>query len=249
MYCARRFVPLGLALAVLVVGGGSLFAGCLGGETSARLDPGDLAGRFLPSTRQVEYHPDSLRALQIQEKDNRLHFKLETGYSTLHRLWSSSYQNLGVGETVQRPLSYATFWSRELVLASLDAEMGVSSLQKERARTLIDKRENEYRDALRFDVYWFEPEGNSLLAAAGTRVELRVGGERYRPARQSHTPLREAFIVGRSGPVLYRRNTFHFPRTVDDADILDEATRVTLTINRTGGGNRVRFAWEWKLGE
>lgn len=228
-------------IAVLVA---FVLGSCAGGNTY-RVDTGDLAQRYLPTTREVDHHPDSLRGFTISEGDDQFEIEIEGGYEALHRKWSSTYQNMGTGRS-QRARSYATLWSKELSLAALEADVGFSSLTKERAQDLLNERRNEYENAIEVDVYWFESEGNSLLAGPGSTVHLEVGGERYRPASESHGPLRETFLMGGDGRALYRRNTFRFARTVDSTDILHEAKGMTLTISGAGvRQQRVRFAWEW----
>lgn len=222
-----------------------VLCGCAGG-TSYRVDTGDLAQRYLPTTREVDHHPDSLRGFTISEGADQFEIEMETGYEALHRKWSSTYQNMGTGRS-RRTHSYATFWSKELSLAALEADVGFSSLTKERAQDLLKERRNEYAQTVEVDVYWFESEGSSLLAGPGSTVHLEVGGDRYRPASESHGPLRETFLMGGEGRALYRRNTFRFARTVDGADILEQAKGMTLTINGAGvRQQRIRFAWEWE---
>lgn len=131
-------------------------------------------------------------------------------------------------------------------MASLEAEVGFSTITKERARGLLEEQVQEYERTIQIDLYWFESEGNSLVAGPGSRVELRVDGERYRPAEESHGPLRETFLLQGDGRALYRRNTFHFARMVDSTDILKDTDGMSLTINRSG--SRVRFTWEWEDG-
>ncbi len=224
---------------------GSLLLGSCGAGSSYRLNTADIADRYLPTTRDVSYHPDSLRAVSIQEKEEQFQVELESSYEALHRQWSSTYQSIGAGRS-QRPLSYATFWSRELSLAALEAEVGFSTLSKDQAQKFLREREQEYRNALEFDVYWFESDGNSLLAGPGARVVLEIDDEEYRPTRESHGPLRDAFLSGSNNRrALYRRNTFYFARVPDSTDVLANADRMRLTINRAGGGARARFAWEW----
>jgi hypothetical protein len=238
-----RIQPDALVLSVAaVLVGGLLLSGCAGGGAYT-VDVSDIADRYLPTTREVDYPPDSLGALSIEATDNRYQIELTEDYRTLHRRWSSSYQNLGAGRS-RRTRSYATFWSKELSLASLEAETGLSSISRERAEKLLEERRREYRSTLQFEVYWFESEGSSLLAGPGSRVELEVGEETYRPVREDHGPLREAFLAG-GGQALYRRNTFHFSRVVDSTDILRGADGMTLTVNRPGALSRIRFAWEW----
>jgi hypothetical protein len=226
----------------VVLTGGLLLSGCAGGDSySVRVE--DLADRYLPTTREVDYPPDSLGALSIEKTDDRYEVELTEGYAALHRRWSSSYQNLGTGRS-RSTRSYATFWSKELSLASLQAETGLSSLTPDRAEKLLAERRQDYRSTLQFDVYWFEAEGRSIVTGPGNRVELEIGERTYRPVREDHGPLREAFLAG-GGQALYRRNTIHFPRIVDSTDVLKDAEGMTLTLNRSGAGSRVRFAWEW----
>ena len=243
-----RPTPLSGPLVFLTMVVSALVLGGCGGGSTYSYSRGDLAQRFLPTERTVEYHPDTLGTLSIREKERRLQFELEEDYASLHRKWSCTYQDLGAGRA-QRGRSYATFWSLELSLASLEAEMGITSLRKERARQSLLERRQEYKNALQIDVYWFESEGNSLLAGPGSRVRLRINGEQtYKPDREDHGPLRETFLPGQTRSALYRRNTFYFSRVVDSTDILKDAREVQLLINRTGASPRVRFAWSWKDG-
>ncbi|HKL89084.1 MAG TPA: hypothetical protein VJ884_08750 [Salinibacter sp.] len=224
----------------------ALVLGGCGGGSMYTLDPGTIAQRFLPTTRQVDHHPDSLRALSVQEEERRFRFDLDGTYESLHRKWSSTYQDLGAGRS-RRGRSYATFWSLELSLASLQPEMGFTSLSKERAQKALQERRQEYKEILQFEVYWFEQEGNSLLVGPSARVQLRVDEEdTYEPSRESHSPLRDAFLPGETRAALYRRNTFYFSRVVDSTDILAEAEKLELVVSRPGMAARVRFTWTWE---
>jgi len=230
-----------LLVAVVLVGG-LLLPGCAGGNAYT-VDVSDIADRYLPTTREVDYHPDSLGALSLKETEDRYEIELTESYPTLHRRWSSSYQNLGAGRS-RRTRSYATFWSKELSLGSLESETAFSSLSRDRAEKILKERRQEYRTTLQFEIYWFESEGRSIVTGPGNRVVLEIGEETYRPVEESHGPLREAFLSG-GGQALYRRNTIHFPRIVDSTDVLEGADEMTLTLNRSGSSGRVRFSWEW----
>jgi len=238
-----RLPQAAVALAAFLAGG-LLLMGCAGGN-SYSVNVGDIADRYLPTTREVEYHPDSLGALSIEETDDRYKIELTEGYSTLHRRWSSSYQNLGVGRS-RRTRSYATFGSKELSLASLQSETAFSSLSRERAEKLLTERQQEYRTTLQFEIYWFESEGRSIVTGPGNRIQLKIGENTYRPVKEDHGPLREAFLAG-GNQALYRRNTVHFPRVVDSTDVLKGAEGMTLELNRSDAQSRVRFAWEWPV--
>lgn len=239
----RSYAVLAFFSAFGLIAGSLLLGGC-GGGSSYRVSTADIANRYLPTTREVPYHPDSLRAVSIQEKEEQFEVELESSYEALHRQWSSTYQSIGAGRS-RRTLSYATFWSRELSLAALEAEVGFSTLSKDQAQKFLREREQEYQNVLQFDVYWFEADGNSLLAGPGARVVLEIDGEEYRPTKESHGPLRDAFLPGNNRRALYRRNTFYFTRVPDSTDVLANADQMRLTINRAGGRGRARFAWEW----
>ena len=229
--------PVGLWLAAV------LLVGCSGGDTYS-VDEGEISQRFLPAERTVDHHPDSLEALTISESDGKIQFEVERDFESLTEKWSSSFQNIGPGRSF-RSRTYATFWSLELSLMSLQPEMGVLSLQKERAREMIAQRRAEYAKTIHIDVYWFVERGrNGIITGPGARTELRVGEERYRPVQSDHGPLREAFVTG-GRTVLYRRNSLYFPRTVEGTDILADASRMTLRVRQTGGGARQEFAWRW----
>ncbi len=220
-----------------------LVSGCGGGDTYS-VDTGQIAQRFLPTVRTVDHHPDSVRALMITEKEGTLQYQLEQSFSSLTQKWSSSFQRIGTGRTV-RSKTYATFWSLELSLVSLQPETGLLSLQKERARELIEERRKEYYDTIQIDVYWFVDEGgDGIITGPGARTELRVGDETLRPIRSDHSPLREAFVAD-AGVALYRRNTLHFPRTVDGTDVLANASGMQLAVRRAGGASREQFEWRW----
>lgn len=220
-----------------------IISGCGGGSTYS-YDEGDLAQQFLPTERSVAYHPDSIRALTIREEEDTYQLELEDDYEALHKKWSCTYQALGGGRS-RRGRSYATLWSLELSLASLQPEVGITSLTKEQAQKRLRARRQEYRNTIQVEVYWFEAEGESRLAGPGTRVQLQVDGDEYRPTKEDYGPLRDGFLPDRGRAALYRRNTFHFSRIVDSTDILRGTERVELQVDRAGGA-RVRFAWSWK---
>ncbi len=220
-----------------------VLVGCGGGDTYS-VDEGKIAQRFLPSERTVDHHPDSLKALSISEADGKIEFEVDRDFESLIEKWSSSVQNIGAGRNV-RSRTYATFWSLELSLMSLQPEMGVLSLQKERARELLDERRNEYSETVHIEVYWFVGRNmDGIITGPSARTELRVGEDTYRPVQSDHGPLREAFVAG-GETALYRRNTLYFPRTVDGTDILANASAMKLRVRQTGGGGRHEFAWRW----
>jgi len=194
----------------------------------------------------VGHHPDSLRALTITEEEEKIQYQVEQDLQSLTEKWSSSFRRVGTGRS-SRSRTYATFWSLELSLMSLQSELGVLSLRKEKARELIDRRREKYSERIHIDVYWFvERRGETgVITGPGARTELRVQDSTYRAVQADHGPLREAFI-GAGDPVLYRRNSLYFPRTVDGTDILKNASEVELEVRRTGASARERFTWKWE---
>lgn len=239
----RQFPRIRFRVLIWGVALGLGVAGCWS-QGAYTLDEGALAQRFLPSTRSLAHSPDSLGDLTVTtEEDSTLSFEMENDYESLWQKWSSSYQNLGAGRS-RRSRSYATLWSLELSLASLQPEMGIQGLSGGQAQRLLAQRREEYRESIQIEVFWFEAEGSSILAGPGARVMLQVGDEEYRPAQEDYGPLREAFLEDATTG-LYRRNTFLFPRVVDDQDILDGATQLTLLVRHTGRSERFRFRWQW----
>ncbi|WP_232798360.1 hypothetical protein [Salinibacter altiplanensis] len=231
----RWLVGLCLATGVL--------AGCGGGDTYS-VDEGELSQRFLPAERTVDHHPDSLEALTISEGDDKVQFQTERDFESLTEKWSSSLQNVGTGRSF-RSRTYATFWSLELSLMSLQPEVGVLSLRKEQAREVLDDRRAEYAETIHIDVYWFVERGmNGIITGPSARTELRVGEETHRPIQSDHGPLREAFVSG-GQTVLYRRNSLFFPRRVGGTDILANASKMELRVRQTGRGSRQEFSWRW----
>ncbi len=225
-----------LAVLALLVGG-------CGGQGTYTLDEGRLAQRFLPATRSLGHHPDSLQSLSVTtDEDSTITFEMERSYASLWEKWSSSFQSMGTGRS-RRGRSYATLWGWELSLASLQPEVGIQGLSADRAHEILAERRAEYQKTLQIDVFWFESEGSSALAGPGARVTLEIGDQEYRPMEEEYGPLREAFLENATTG-LYRRNTFHFARIVDDQDILENGDQMALIVRFTGGG-RVRFRWSW----
>lgn len=228
-------------LAVLLVAA----VGCSGGDNLYSWDVGALAERSLPAERRTETHPDSLQRLSIVEEENQIRFELEESYQQMHVAWSSSFQFATARRDPPRPLTYATLWSKELSLAALQAEQGLSSFSKEQALSMIEKQQKEYRKTLQIDVYWFSGPDATAITGPGARVRLRDDqGHTYHPVRDDNGPLRHASIfAGQS--VLYRRNIFYFQRQVDGRDILKNVDKLRLTVTPTGAPT-VGFAWSWE---
>ena len=222
----------------------ALLVGGCGGQGTYTLDQGRLAQRFLPSTRSLDHHPDSLQALSVTtDEDSTITFEMERSYASLWEKWSAAFQSMGAGPS-RRGRSYATLWSWELSLASLQPDVGIQGLSGGRAQEILAQRRAEYQKTLQIDVFWFESEGRSTLAGPGARVTLQIGDEEYRPSDEDYGPLREAFLENATTG-LYRRNTFQFPRIVDDQDILDGDNEIVLLVRLIGGG-KVRFQWNWE---
>lgn len=225
--------------AVLLVGACSS-----GNQFSA--DTGDVAQRFIPTSRETDHHPDSLAGLAVVEDENKIKFKMESSYQSLLLDWTTRPRDVSANRSPMRNLTYATLWSRELSLASLEAEAAVTSLSKDQAKKMIDRREEEYRDFLQIDVYWFGSPNRSAIAGPGTFVKLKTSRDStYRTSRRDYGPVREAFVDG-GRTALYRRNTFYFDRQRNGHDILDDVSTVTLEVRPTNSTRDFRFTWTWE---
>lgn len=210
-----------------------LLLGC-GGGNQYSADEGQLFQRFLPTEREVSAHPDSLRALTIAEEDNQIRYKLDRPYQSLIEKWSVTCR-FGCGR------SYATLWSLELTLASLQANRGILFLHRDPATKMLDRVRRSYADTLRIDVYWFAGDGKA--AGPRYRAELHVQDSTYLPVRREYGPLRRAFV--RAGVhATYRRNRFYYRRVVDGRDILEGAPGIRLELYYVGLG-KTRFVWRW----
>ena len=229
-----------------------LLSGCAGsGQFSA--DETRIAYGYLPSEAEVPSHPDSLKALSIVEKENRLDIQLDRSYEELTRDWSSTW----VSQSAQRSFntrqsyrSFATLWSLDLSIASLVAEEGISGLSKDLARERIAQRRQEHNQVLQIDLYRFvgSPRtggiSSTLIGRPGSRVTLRDDqGNTYSPDRVRNGPPTEAFIAG--DRTFYRRNIFYFNRNVDGRDIFEGVRELRLFINESPVG-RYYFTWSFE---
>jgi len=233
-------------LAIVLVTTG-VMGGCQSTGTSHRVSPGSIADQFLPREREAEAHPDSMRLLTIVERDDQFAFEMEQSYEHLHRLWSSTFNVISAGRVPLRPLTYATLWSQELSLASLEAREGVSTLTKEIARERIANERDAYRKTVQIDLYWFSRSQQTpppaLLRSSAQLQPIDGNSERYRPTEIRHLPLRDA-VLSSGESVVYRRTILVFDRVVDDRDILADANGLQLRI-LTPGVTRLEFAWSW----
>lgn len=204
-----------------------------------------MADLNFPRVRDTGTHPDSLRRLTVVEEEEQIRLVLDGSLEQIHRSWSSTFSFQSPDREIQDPLTYATLWSKELTLAALQAQQEIASLSKEEARKLLQQQESEYQKTLQIDVYWFSGPDGSPITGPGARVRLRDGaGNSYAPTDEEGGPLRSTTVAG-GNTVLYRRNIFHFPRTVDGQDILEETRELNLRITPTGGPT-IQFGWSWE---
>ena len=216
-----------------------VLGGCAGGTTYT-VDEHQLFNRFLPTVQSVSHHPDSLQALAIEASNGAIHYNMERSFQSLIEKWSCSRR---YNRRNSPPRSHATFWSLELSLASLQPEVGILSLPKEKAYDLIEQRRKTYFDTIQIDVYWFQ--GNGIIAGPGIQVELHIADSTYRPAQKDYGLLQVTYLEGGLPGVNYRRNTFYFPRVVDGTDLLAGTEGMRLLVRQVGYG-KSEFVWTWK---
>lgn len=154
-----------------------------------------MANRYIPTVRAVEHHLDSLRALSIREGDRKLELDFKMSAGEVRRKWSCRAHDIG-------KQSYATLWSREVSISSLESELGVR----------------------------FTSDGRQVLPGTGPQVELRVGDTTYAPMAEDHGPARKAVLYGETTDT-YIQNTLHFSRMVDGTDVLQDARQVAVEID------------------
>ena len=232
----------------------TLVVGCVTSESPFRLDSSEMAQRFLPYEREVPHHPDSLKYVRIVEKENALQIETETSFRQMVEQWSSTFQSRSAGSSARRlPYqSYATLWSLDLSIASLQPEVGFSGLSKDLARQRLNERRAAYDSLLQVDIYRYQGSpfvrrgdiSETNLTGPGSRLALRDDrGNEYEPVQEETTPPRDGFIQGRS--VIYRRNTFFFDRVVDGKDILNNVGTLRLWV-RESFGNDYYFRWSFE---
>lgn len=235
----RQFrLSLGLVPALLLAG---LLASCGGSRFS--MDVTEVALGRLSTTSRVDAHPDSLQHVRIVRTDSTAAIRLDRDYEDLVAHWSSAHRTPTSGVTARKPRSFATLWSLELSLASLQAEMSVSTLSKNRALKIIAARRANHVQELQVDLVWFTELDEAFLDRPGTRIELRdAQGRTHRPERHERGPLRDVRYSG-DETALYQRHRFYFRRTVAGRDILAGTDALRLDVVSPKG--RVNFEWTW----
>lgn len=228
-----------------------LVAGCAG-SSPYDVEDADIARGYLPTERKVPHAPDSLVHLTLVEKEGRIAFEAERSLEAMLRAWSSTWQSAEGGSALSGRLdyhSYATLWSLEASLMSLQPERGLTGLTKNLARKTLAERREEFREVVQIDVFRFagSPPSAGLaglrLDGPGERVELEdEAGRTYAPLRIEAGLPTQAFIGSRT--VLYARNTLLFKRFVEGRDLL-QSKRLRLEIRQPQltGISRYYFAW------
>ncbi|NBC85936.1 MAG: hypothetical protein GVY25_07060 [Bacteroidetes bacterium] len=209
-------------------------------------DVSDIARFTLPYQRNVPSHPDSLRFVRVVEEDQTVGVATERSFESLARDWSVSRRDIGPATEALPVVDYATFWGMDLSLLSLEVEMGISALSKDRALELVEKRKNDVRSEIQIDVYWFERPTANTVPGPNAKGEIRVDdGTRYRATRSEYGPIRDSFLPDGSR-VLYRRCTFYFDRIQDDKDILAGSETLRLDVRRFADPIEDTFIWSWE---
>ncbi|WP_143815406.1 hypothetical protein [Longibacter salinarum] len=241
MTISRLFTRSLLAVAVAL----PLLVGCSTSKTDT-FEVADIARFSLPFERDVPSHPDSLRYVSVVEKERTVEIQSEKSYRGLTRDWSATRRNALQRRGVGRVSDYATLWGMDLSILSLQVEMGISGLTKDRALQLVEQRKNETRNEIQIDVYWFAPANASTVPGPNTDAEIRIDdGTRYDATRSDYGPIRDSFLPD-GQRVLYRRNSFFFKRIQDEKDILANTQSLRMDVNRFGQGIDDTFIWTWE---
>jgi hypothetical protein len=242
---SQRFqIAVALVVAVGLVAVG--LAGCAGsGGSYGNFDIVNIAEWSLPNDRKADHHPDSLSQIQIVEKENTVKIESEESYEQLTRTWSASPRR-AIGRTQRfRVNNFATLWSLDLSILSLEYEMGISGLTKDRAYQIIEGRKEEYNSFIQIDVYWFgTPESTRLAGPATRAVLIDEDDNEYTATRQDYGPAHDTF-TNAGQRLVYRRNTFYFDRERDGGDILANTSEIRLEINEVASTSPYRFNWSW----
>lgn len=229
LVCAGARRSVGLLLLSVV---GVVFTGCGGGASVSSVPSGALANRYIPTVRNVGHHPDSLAAVSLQAQSEGIELAFTSDRDQIHRKWSC--------KTDLRSRSYATLWSREVLLASLEFRYGISTLSRGLAKKMLRDHMTDYERNIRVDIFAFTSEGPTVYTEPSRHVQLRVNDTTYAPRRQDYGPLRTPSLP-RDDAGLYRHNTFHFRRIVNGKDVLEEAKGLSVEVD---GVTYYEWAWD-----
>lgn len=230
-----------LIVSLLCIG----LAGCGSSGSSVDYDVADIARFTLPFDQKLDVHPDTLQDVGVVEKEDKVAIETDLDFRELVRKWSSARRNIAARASRRLVNDYATFWGMDPSILSLQVEMGVSGLTRDRALELVEQRKQEVRQEIQIDVFLFASPSNSRITGPTTRAELVVGNERYKPSRTDYGPVRDS-VLPSGQRVLYRRNTFFFKRDRDGTDILADASTMSLEVNRFAQGTDDSFTWSWE---
>ena len=208
----------------------------------------DVAQSHLPSEQEMPHHPDTLKQVAIVEGEDAYEFELDEGYESIWRTWSVRRSGPGIRAPRDRREHqwFATFWSLDLSIASLQREVGLNELSKDLARDHIDERRAEYDEVLQIDVYSYTDASRVVetrLDRPGQDLVLHDdAGNEYAPDRLETTIPSEVFHPERQ--VVYRRTTLYFERDADDRDLLEDVQSLRLSVQPS---DRRDFHFRWRF--
>lgn len=230
-----RIGTVAAALLLLAI----VVAGCSSSNrTFNPYEPGEIAQLIMPSDRDIPSHPDSLNQVGIVEKENRIKVVTESSYQEIMRKWSAASPARNY-RGARLTSDYAMLWGIDPSILSLEVEMGLSELTKDRALMAVEKRKAEVRREIQIDVYWFENPKSAPTWPHDAQLRLD-DGTRYLVTRREIGALEDAFLPG-GRSTLYRRISYYFDREQDGNDILENTTSVELVFGTGVQG----FTWNW----
>lgn len=231
-----------LSITLCLIIAGPLMSGC---RTVGRGDPhnlelSDFYNMYLPLVRQVP-HPDSL-VERDRESMNQVRLR-----------WSvNSHQRHGRREYAPGSYSsFATLWSRELALTTLDRGI-TADLSPDLKERMEADQEERYRSGVIFDVHLFVPAvapydpSHTSLHGGGASVDLEINDGAIYRASTIEVDYVDRYEMGRQTlPVYHRLNRVYFDRYVDGVDILEDAEQLRLIVRVARGiSTELWFTWE-----
>lgn len=221
-----------------------LFTGGCGGTSHSTFDPYD-GTRTLPTTQSIP-HPDSLRDVTLVSQPDSVQITLDRPYSALMKKWSAQVRS---DQDAFRPAPFSTFTtlrSRELALATLERNEGISSLSVQRARKRLQEAHEAYEETLVFQTQLFVAADRISGPYSPLRqrvvATLRVDGEHTYESTDMEKSEVQFSNRGNGGAYQFTI-TSYFDRKPDGRDLLSDSERLTLSMRPFTGLTDLGFEW------
>ena len=216
----------------------------------------DIATRFLSVPATVA-PPDTLRNVHLHERDDgRLAFQSDQSFGELRMHWSSGYRaDRGVDILEAGNFStFATLWSRELRLASMNSRTSIGAYEPGEAKEAIAREvDAPHNETVQIDVHVYIDRGvrssygaTNLRSARWEIFLLTSDGTRH-PPENVEAGIARRLSWSDDTRAHYRPNILTFERRPDDeTDLLAEPDSLELHIRDSVQSLDVMFGWRFE---